>query len=135
MKVYHSFEEAVRQTFDRHAPTACPVSGGDINTAYRLATSGKAIFMKANRTENVSFFDAEARGLNAIASTGTIRTPEVLGIGTDSLYGAFLLLEWVEGRPGKDYFETFGQRLASMHLYDPSSFVHGGVFGFFHSAS
>ena len=130
MKVYNSFEEAVREIFDGHAPVASPVSGGDINKAYRLAASGKAIFMKANRTENVSFFDAEARGLNAIASTGTIRTPEVLGIGTDSLHGAFLLLEWVEGRPGKDYFETFGQRLASMHLYDPSSFVHGGVFGF-----
>ena len=76
MKVYHSFEEAVREIFVGHAPMAYPVSGGDINTAYRLAASGKAIFMKANRTEKVSFFDAEARGLNAIASTGTIRTPE-----------------------------------------------------------
>ena len=85
MKAYHSFEEAVREIFDGHAPVASPVSGGDINKAYRLAASGKTIFMKANRTENVSFFDAEARGLNAIASTGTIRTPEVLGIGSDSL--------------------------------------------------
>ena len=51
MKVYNSFEEAVREIFDGHAPMAYPVSGGDINTAYRLAASGKAIFMKANRTE------------------------------------------------------------------------------------
>ena len=130
MNYYHSFDEAVRELLNGRTPILSPVSGGDINKAYRLDVPGKTVFVKANREEDVRFFDAEARGLGAIAKTSAIGTPEVLGIGTDTVYGAFLLLEWVEGRPGKYFFETFGHRLAAMHLADASSFVPGGTFGF-----
>lgn len=130
MKRFDSFNDAVRELFDGCAPAVCPVSGGDINRAYRLSAAGKSIFMKANRKENAPFFDAEVSGLGAIGSTDTIRVPEVLGFGTDDHYGSFLLLEWAEGRQGKAFYENFGHSLAAMHLADPSAFVHGGRFGF-----
>ena len=130
MKHYDSFSGAARELFDGCTPAVCPVSGGDINRAYRLTAAGKSVFMKANRKENAPFFDAEVSGLEAIERTGTIRVPEVLGLGTDERYGAFLLLEWAEGRPGKAFYEHFGHSLAAMHLADTTAFVHGGLFGF-----
>ena len=130
MKRFDSFSGAARELFDGCTPAVCPVSGGDINRAYRLTAAGKSVFMKANRKENAPFFDAEVSGLEAIERTGTIRVPEVLGLGTDERYGAFLLLEWAEGRPGKAFYEHFGHSLAAMHLTDASAFVHGGLFGF-----
>ena len=130
MKRFDSFSEAVQELFDGLAPSVCPVSGGDINRAYRLTAAGKRVFMKANRKENASFFDAEISGLEAIERTGTIRVPEVLGLGMDERYGAFLLLEWVEGRPGRAFYEHFGHSLAAMHLADTTAYVHGGLFGF-----
>lgn len=129
-KRYLSFHSAVRELFDGRIPSASPVSGGDINRAWRLTADGKNVFMKANRKENAPFFEAEVSGLWAIAKTGTIRVPEVLGTGMDDAYGAFLLLEWIDGRPGRDFYEKFGRNLALMHLADPSNFVPGGIFGF-----
>ena len=129
-KTWHSFEDAVRELFGGRTPAVTSVSGGDINRAYRLSTAGKAVFMKANRKENARFFEAETAGLQAIAKTAAIRVPQVLGTGTDDTWGAFLLLEWAEGKPGKAFHETFGHHLAAMHRADPSAFVHGGVFGF-----
>ena len=86
MKHYDSFSGAARELFDGCTPSVCPVSGGDINRAYRLTAAGKSVFMKANRKENAPFFDAEVSGLEAIERTGTIRVPEVLGLGTDERY-------------------------------------------------
>ena len=110
------------------------VSGGDINEAYGLTlTGGKRIFMKANRKENASFFMAEAAGLEAIARTGAIGTPDVLCVGTDEegAGGSFLLMEWIEekGR-AKDYWEMFARQLAAMHRAETGDFTAGGKFGF-----
>ena len=110
------------------------VSGGDINRAYRLTTAdGTRLFMKSNRRDALPFFTAEIEGLNAIAQTGTIRTPSVLGWGTDERYGAFLLLEWIEAAPRKrNYWEIFGQALAAMHMADTSAVIGMDTFGFPH---
>ena len=52
------------------------IAGGDINEAYGLTlTDGTQIFMKSNRKENLSFFQTEVSGLNALAQTGAIGTP------------------------------------------------------------
>jgi len=110
------------------------VAGGDINEAYKLTlTDGMHIFMKANRKENASFFTAEAAGLTAIAKTGTIGTPHVLGRGIDEDRNgySFLLLEYVEGKGrGAGYWETFAYELAAMHRAETADFVNGGMYGF-----
>ena len=99
MKQYDSFKAALLETIGTGDVTIQPVSGGDINCAYRLSGNGQRVFMKANREKNIDFFVAEVAGLRAIAETRTIRVPEVLAIGRDGKYGAFLLLEWSRGNP------------------------------------
>ena len=101
-----------------------PVFGGDINDAYKLTLSdGRQVFMKANRYAGLSFFQAEADGLEAIRATGAISVPKVIAVGRDQQYGAFLLLEWVETVPNDpDFWESFGRSLARMHQSPASSF-------------
>ncbi len=110
------------------------ISGGDINDAFRLELNdGITLFMKANKKENISFFTAEAAGLSAIAQTGSIGTPKVLGIGTDEDRGgfSFLLLEYINSqRRTAGYWEIFAQQLADLHRADTSAFVSGGTYGF-----
>ena len=89
--------------------------------------------MKENRTKSASFFVAEAAGLAAIAGTGAIGTPGVLGVGTDKEEAgrSFLLMEWIEGKGrAKDYWEIFARQLAAMHRAGTESFTMGGRFGF-----
>ena len=117
------------------------VSGGDINKAYALSlNNGKRIFMKANAKQNAAFFTAEAAGLCAIASTGTIGTPEILCTGTDDgedVGYSFLLLKYIEsGKPCSDYWEDFARKLAALHNADTTDFSDAGAsssscFGFF----
>ena len=109
------------------------VSGGDINDACILYLSdGQEIFMKSNRITHADFFVTEAEGLRAIASTKTLRVPQVLARGTDEAEGcAFLLMEAVTGAPqARDFWEAFGHGLAKMHLADTTAFVNGGRYGF-----
>ena len=110
-----------------------PVFGGDINRAYALDLSdGSVIFMKANLRQKIGIFEGEAESLDFIRQTGTIRSPEVLAIGTDGDL-SFLLLEYISsGRPGKASSEELGAGLARMHQADTSAFVTGGKYGALH---
>jgi Fructosamine-3-kinase len=110
------------------------IAGGDINEAYGLTlTDGTQIFMKSNRKENLSFFQTEVSGLNALAQTGAIGTPEILCTGTDE-EGAgksFLMLGFIEpGQRIPDYWAVFARELAAMHQAGTADFVLGGKFGF-----
>lgn len=113
---------------------ASRISGGDINEAYGLTlTNGKCIFMKSNTKENLSFFTAEAAGLNAIARTKAIGTPQILGVGTDEERGgySFLLLEFISGKNrSKNYWEDFARQLSDMHRAETAGLVSDGKYGF-----
>ncbi len=110
-----------------------PVFGGDINRAYALTLSdGSVIFMKANIRQKLAIFEGEAESLDFIKQTGTVRSPKVLGIGTDSDI-SFLLLEYISsGHKSRAAFEELGTGLAKMHQADTSAFVKGGKFGALH---
>ncbi len=110
-----------------------PVFGGDINHAYALTLSdGSVIFMKANTRQKLGIFEGEAESLDFIRQTGTIRSPEVLAIGTDGDI-SFLLLEFIRsGRANSSSSEELGLGLARMHQADTSAFVKGGKFGSLH---
>ena len=114
--------------------TAGRISGGDINEAYGLTlTDGKRIFMKTNKKENSSLFTAEAAGLDAIAQTKTIGTPQILGAGTDEERGgfSFLLLEFISGKSrNKNYWEDFARQLSEMHRAETAGLVSRGKYGF-----
>jgi len=116
------------------------LSGGDINKAYALTlNTGDRIFMKANSKSNADFFTAEAAGLSAIASTGTIATPEILCTGTDDgedVGYSFLLLKFIKSdKARKDYWEILGQELAALHKADTKTLwpdsANSDSFGFF----
>ena len=130
LKTYPSLDQAVKDLFQSEVRSAVNVPGGDINRAFRMELGSGAVFVKTNRIENLSFFEAEAEGLAAIAGTDTIRVPEVFATGTDSRYGSFLMMEWSGGRKERDFFQNFGRNLASMHRADTSNLVRDGQFGF-----
>lgn len=93
-----------------------PVSGGDINKAYRLRTQSGSYFLKYNFSEHFpGMFQAEASGLNLLRASGSIRVPEVLGSQETGKY-SWLLLEFIEqGRPSSVFWENFGRSLAHLH--------------------
>ena len=116
----NSAEEAIIELFgeERRVTGRQPVSGGDINRAYRLSLAdGTSVFMKCNRVKNLSFFRAEVKGLEALRGTGAIGVPKPLAAGTDTRRGiAFLLMEYLEAAPRiPGYWETFGRELAALH--------------------
>lgn len=134
---YTSLAQALVSLFGKETRIAQTdrLSGGDINKAYGLhLTSGQHIFMKANSKQNAPFFLAESYALNAIAQTGTIKTPHILCTGTDSgeISGySFLLLDFIESSPKKsDYWELFGRELAYMHLSPTAHLTKDKKFGF-----
>jgi fructosamine-3-kinase len=92
---------------------AAPVSGGDINRAFRLEIGTQRFFVKLNRAERLSMFVAEAAGLDAIRRSCTIRVP---GVYLTSLEGdhACIVMEFIElaGSPGRD---LLARQLAAMH--------------------
>ena len=117
---FHSLDEAISAIFGNNLRIVSkrPVYGGDINESYRLSLSdGEALFMKCNSPANISFFEAEAKGLNALENTHTINIPKVYGIGTDNITGkSFLLMEYLEASPKiEKYWEVFGHELAKLH--------------------
>ena len=111
---------------DVHVLGRHPVYGGDINQSYRLALSnGASAFIKCNAKMDMSFFEAEARGLKALRRMDAIGVPKVLGIGTDNRKGtAFLILEYLESAPRiSGYGEVFGRELAQLHKGDCRGFA------------
>lgn len=97
-----------------------PVSGGDINEAYRAAQAdGRSVFLKTHAAPPADFFAAEAAGLKALAEAGA-RVPEVIAQAEDHL-----LLEWIEtAAPGPAAMAELGEQLASVHGH------RGPCFGF-----
>ena len=118
-----SLREAVASVFggEIHIADRYPVYGGDINQSYRLSLSdGSTVFLKANTLKNLSFFEAEAKGLEALRSANAIGVPRALAIGTDEGERiSFLLMEYLDASPRiSEYWETFGRELAALHRAD-----------------
>ena len=115
-----------------------PVHGGDINESYCLSLSdGSAVFMKCNTIKNLSFFEAEAKGLEALRGTETIGVPKALAMGTDKAQKmSFLLMEYLEPAAKLTrYWEMFGRELAMLHRADCTEYAEaaeGRPFGFAH---
>ncbi len=135
MHTSDSLVEAIQNLFGENVTITerRPVFGGDINRAYALSLSnGEVIFMKANTRQKLAIFEGEAEGLDFIRQTGTLRSPEVLGIGTDGDL-SFLLLEFIRsGRKSRVSSEELGTGLARMHQAGSSAFVKGGRYGALH---
>lgn len=132
---YDSMDACVRECcgMDVRIIRKSRIGGGDINDSFCLHLSNdEDVFVKTNTVKNYCFFEAEEAGINAIASTGAIGTPRLLGKGVDRTEQAsFLMMEMIPHcNMVKDYFPIFGRELADMHLKDATAFVSDGNYGF-----
>jgi fructosamine-3-kinase len=93
-----------------------PVSGGDINDAFRaMLSDGRVVFLKQHAKPPAGMFEAEAQGLDWLRE-GPLRVPRVLAVGDDHL-----ALEWLDlrGRPDP---RAFGAGLARLHALGAPAF-------------
>ena len=99
----------------RSDATPSTVSGGDISSAWRLATENGGLFIKTGPASSAEMFDAEAEGLTELASTDAIRVPNVVASGQTEL-SAYLGLEWMSFERADAATERlFGEQLATLH--------------------
>ncbi len=95
---------------------AKPLSGGDINAAYRLQAEDRSFFVKLNSPARLGMFEAEAAGLEALAQTQSIRVPKLIAYGQTAEH-AFLVLEYIALNNLNNRSEQLlGQQLAQLHL-------------------
>jgi len=99
------------------------VSGGSINSAYRIDTDAQRYFVKLNRVENLTMFQAEAEGINELAKARAIRVPEPVCIGEDGGQ-CWLVTEYIEfgRRGGAAQQRQFGQQMADLHRHSAERF-------------
>lgn len=87
-----------------------PVSGGDINDAYRLQTNEGPYFLLVQSHTPATFYDHEVAGLHALSQA--INVPEVIGSG--QIDGdAYLILEYLEIGQGSQ--RELGEAVARVH--------------------
>ncbi len=111
--ISEQIELASGQTFK--VVSARALSGGDINSAYRLQGNDKSYFVKLNRADLVTMFEAEFAGLQEMARTQTIRVPVPVVCGQTAEH-SFLVLESLEfGCSNKASDRLLGEQLALMH--------------------
>lgn len=99
------------------------VSGGDISEAYKVETLNNTYFLKTNTAPNaLTMFQAEAKGLQLISSTNSIKTPKVL---VCNIFegSALLLMECIESKtPSQKDFKTLGTQLGKLHKCTSENF-------------
>jgi len=101
---------------------AQPLSGGDINAAYRLQSENVSFFVKLNTPERLAMFEAEASGLQALMQTQSIRVPNFIACGKTADH-AFLVLEYIDlHRLNNRSEQLLGQQLAQLHLQKQAYF-------------
>jgi fructosamine-3-kinase len=99
---------------------AIPLGGGCINRATRLDTSAGPFFVKLNSAERAPMFEAEAAGLNELASAGALRVPAPVAWGADASH-AWLVLEYLTLSRSPDE-RVFGRQLARLHRHTAQAF-------------
>ncbi len=93
------------------------VSGGDTSPTFRLVCGEVAVFVKTADGGKADMLDCEADGLQALAETGCLRVPAILGQGlVEDSNRAWLALEALNLRPRNAAADrVLGQQLAAVH--------------------
>ena len=135
MDTYDSLDKAIKGVFGENVKMRrdSRISRQDINSAKVITLSnGKSVFIKYNSIANKDMLAAELEGLEAIASTGTIGTPNIYCAGVDEETNtSFIMMELIhEGIKTERAIGMLGNKMANLHLADTSAFVEGGKYGF-----
>ncbi|MFC1542811.1 fructosamine kinase family protein [Pseudomonadota bacterium] len=99
------------------------ISGGSINSAYRIDTeSNHSFFVKLNREALLPMFEAEMEGLNELRKPSAIRVPEPTLCGAGQGY-SWIVTEFIPfGRGGDDSEALLGHQFAAMHRFHSDRF-------------
>lgn len=129
MSLQTAISEALRRAGDTTPlRDRAVVGGGCISRALRLRTEQASYLLKTSEEGLPGFFAAEAHGLHLLASTNTVRVPQVLAYhdavpatraGSDaSVEPGFILLEWLQEPPHANREAAdaaLGHALAALH--------------------
>ncbi len=122
MSFWNDIDQAIRDASgvdinisDRHT-----VGGGCINESWQLTGESGSWFVKLNRASKLDMFEAEARGLEEMHRSNTIRVPQPLLCGTTG-NTAYLVMEYIPLGSNLDRL-LLGQQLAAMHRVTRPSF-------------
>jgi protein-ribulosamine 3-kinase len=116
MKQWQSIIQHIEQTTGRHfsVDQQRSMGGGSINAAFLLSgDDGQQFFVKTNQTGRKAMFEAEARGLQEIASSNTIKVPKSVCFGENQLQ-SYIVLEYLD-MAGRADQQVLGEQLAAMH--------------------
>jgi len=99
-----------------------PISGGDINDAYRIIGKSNSFFLKVNSSHLYpKLFMMEREGLISLKRAGA-SVPECLGAGNFHDY-AFIVLQWIESAENSPKAqENLGRMLALLHKNSDTTF-------------
>ena len=119
-QICEQIEQTTKQTFS--ITSTQTVSGGCINSAYIIQSGDKSYFVKLNRRDLLSMFEAEFLGLEELARSNTVTVPQPILYGvTDS--HAFIVLEKLSFSAGRNSAEReMGAQLAHLHKIKQSFF-------------
>lgn len=92
------------------------LSGGDINQVFKLKCSEGDVVVKINDAlKYPEMFSAEAKGLKLLKTSDSFKIPEIIDNGRIENV-SYLLLEYISsGRSNSNFWEVFGENLASLH--------------------
>lgn len=89
--------------------------GGDTCRSFHLETRDRDLFVKITDDPQSRMFAEEARALQAIAESGSVTVPHVLGHGSQGSF-SWLALDWLDIQAGDDDSGALlGAQIASMH--------------------
>ncbi|MCB9315218.1 MAG: fructosamine kinase family protein [Lewinellaceae bacterium] len=113
-----SLQQHLETLLQTKISAAQPLSGGDINHAYRLgAPDGRQWFVKTNTDPQApAMFRTESQGLALLGASKSIRIPKIFGHGSTGDGHAYLVLEYIKpGYRNRLFWENFGRGLANLH--------------------
>jgi fructosamine-3-kinase len=124
MRLPKDLKPRIEQLFDSTIVEAKLVGGGCVNNSSRLRLSdGRSFFIKYRRHVPDGFYEAEAYGLEQLASAVAIRVPIVYSVSSDDSCTPHILLEYlVPGSQGVERQREFARKLVCLHSHTSNRF-------------
>ncbi len=118
-----ALKEQIENTLGAAILNTSEVSGGDSSQAYKITTKSGHFFCKYHSgVRGFQILKAEKEGLEAIAESETIRTPQIYYLGSINK-GGVLILEYIEAKAPTDRdMEHLGRGLADLHKLSSHAF-------------
>ena len=110
--IIQHIEQTTNQAFSLRQQRS--MTGGSINQAFLLnSEDGRQYFVKTNQSGRQAMFEAESKGLQEIASSRVLKTPEPVCFGDDGVQ-SYIVMEFLDMTEQADQ-ALLGEQLAAMH--------------------